>query len=78
MSPPRKHAFHRRVSVHAQVRCGFFEIYRGKCFDLLARKRKIEVMEDEHGRQCMVGMLQVDLSSAEQMLQVKPPRETAS
>ena len=25
------------------VRAGFFEIYRGKCFDLLARKRKIEV-----------------------------------
>ena len=33
------------------VRAGFFEIYRGKCLDLLARKRKIEVMEDERGMQ---------------------------
>ncbi|KAL1511097.1 hypothetical protein AB1Y20_005919 [Prymnesium parvum] len=52
------------------VRCGFVEIYRGKCFDLLARKKKIEVMEDERGQQCLVGLHQVELESAEQMLQL--------
>ena len=28
------------------VRAGFFEIYRGKCADLLNKKKKIEVRED--------------------------------
>ena len=40
------------------VRAGFFEIYRGKCADLLNKKKKIEVMEDEHGLQQMVGLQQ--------------------
>ena len=52
------------------VRAGFFEIYRGKCFDLLARKRKIEVMEDERGQQCLVGLSWVDLPSADALLQL--------
>ena len=50
------------------VRAGFFEIYRGKCFDLLNRKRKIEVMEDERNQQCLVGLHWVDLPSAEAMI----------
>ena len=40
------------------VRAGFFEIYRGKCADLLNKKKKVEVMEDEHGMQQMVGLQQ--------------------
>ena len=31
------------------VRAGFFEIYRGKCADLLNKKKKIEVRDDKHG-----------------------------
>ena len=52
------------------VKCGFFEIYRGKCFDLLNRKRKIEVMEDERGQQCLVGLSWAELPSAEALLQL--------
>mmetsp|Transcript_87495 Transcript_87495/g.255835 ORF Transcript_87495/g.255835 Transcript_87495/m.255835 type:complete len:889 (+) Transcript_87495:11-2677(+) len=52
------------------ARCGFLEIYRGKCFDLLARRHPIEVREDEHGQQHLVGLQQVDLSSAQQLLQL--------
>ena len=35
------------------VRAGFFEIYRGKCYDLLAKKRKFEVIEDEQSSDCL-------------------------
>ena len=35
------------------VRAGFFEIYRGKCYDLLAKKRKFEVIEDERSSDCL-------------------------
>jgi kinesin family protein 2/24 len=35
------------------VRAGFFEIYRGKCYDLLAKKRKYEVIEDEQSSDCL-------------------------
>jgi hypothetical protein len=52
------------------VRAGFCEIYRGKCFDLLNRKKRVEVMEDERGFQCLVGLTWVDLTSAEALLQL--------
>jgi hypothetical protein len=35
------------------VRAGFFEIYRGKCYDLLAKKRKFEVIEGEQSSDCL-------------------------
>ena len=41
------------------VRAGFFEIHRGKCFDLLNKKKRVEVMEDDKGAQQMVGLQQV-------------------
>jgi len=50
------------------VRAGFFEIYRGKCADLLNKKKKIEVMEDEHGLQQMVGLQQ----AAHQITRTEP------
>jgi kinesin family protein 2/24 len=50
------------------VRAGFFEIYRGKCFDLLNKKKKIEVMEDERGQQQMIGLQTVTLTNPEQLL----------
>ena len=50
------------------VRAGFFEIYRGKCFDLLNKKRSVQVMEDEHGAQHVVGLHQSTLASAEELL----------
>ena len=69
------HEIFRRVAMEGRdkgrelvVKAGFFEIYRGKCFDLLARKRKIEVMEDEKGMQCLVGLSWADLTSAEALL----------
>mmetsp|Transcript_101935 Transcript_101935/g.287688 ORF Transcript_101935/g.287688 Transcript_101935/m.287688 type:complete len:1010 (-) Transcript_101935:198-3227(-) len=52
------------------VRCGFLEIYRGKCFDLLARRQPIEVREGEDGQQHLVGLQQADVSSAQHLLQL--------
>ena len=47
----------------------FVEIYRGKCFDFCSRrKRKIEVMEDETGQQCLVGLSWIELPSAGAMM----------
>ena len=52
------------------VRAGFFEIYRGKCADLLNKKKKVEVMEDEHGMQQIVGLNCIEVGSSEQLLQL--------
>ena len=59
-----------RQGITYVVRAGFFEIYRGKCADLLNKKKKIEVMEDEHGLQQMVGLQQVEVAASEQLLQM--------
>ena len=51
------------------LRAGFFEIYRGKCYDLLTTKKKrIEVMEDEKGHQQMVGLQLAELATADALL----------
>ena len=42
----------------------------GKCFDLLNRKKPVQVMEDEHGQQQLVGLQWVSLTTAESLLEL--------
>ncbi|KAM3865637.1 kinesin-like protein KIF2C [Diretmus argenteus] len=48
----------------------FFEIYNGKVYDLLNKKAKLRVLEDERQQVQVVGLQEVDVSSAEDVIKL--------
>ena len=50
------------------VSCSYFEIYGGKVFDLLSGKSKLKVMEDGKQQVVVVGLMETEVDSVEQVL----------
>ena len=48
----------------------FFEIYGGKLFDLLNNKAKLSILEDKNNKVQVHGLLEREVTSEEEMLQV--------
>ncbi|TSM20231.1 Kinesin-like protein KIF2C [Bagarius yarrelli] len=48
----------------------FFEIYNGKVFDLLNKKAKLRVLEDENQQVQVVGLLEMPVSSVEDVIKL--------
>ncbi|XP_076829372.1 kinesin-like protein KIF2C isoform X2 [Brachyhypopomus gauderio] len=48
----------------------FFEIYNGKVFDLLNKKSKLRVLEDESQQVQVVGLLEMPVSSADDVIKL--------
>lgn len=39
----------------------FFEIYGGRCFDLLNEKKKVEILEGSDNQVSIVGLVEIEL-----------------
>ena len=46
------------------VRVSFFEIYGGKCIDLLNRRNRLAIREDGKGNVVVVGVLEQECDNA--------------
>ena len=58
------------------VRMSFYEVYRGQVLDLLRERARLEVLEDGRGRVQVVGLREVEVASAaELMAMVKQAEE---
>lgn len=62
---------HRRFSsLDLSAYVSFFEIYNGKVFDLLNKKAKLRVLEDERQQVQVVGLEEVYVSTAEEVIKM--------
>merc|ERR1719308_81996 len=52
------------------VSCSYFEIYRGKVFDLLSGKSKLRVLEDGKQQVVVVGLTETDVECVEDVLKL--------
>ncbi|XP_041658424.1 kinesin-like protein KIF2C isoform X2 [Cheilinus undulatus] len=62
---------HRRnVNLDLSVYVSFFEIYNGKVYDLLNKKAKLRVLEDDRQQVQVVGLEEVYVTSAEEVIKM--------
>ncbi|CAG07645.1 unnamed protein product, partial [Tetraodon nigroviridis] len=62
---------HRRFSnLDLSVYVSFFEIYNGKVYDLLNKKAKLRVLEDERQQVQVVGLEEMSVSTAEEVIKM--------
>ncbi|KAM6918223.1 kinesin-like protein KIF2C [Xenentodon cancila] len=62
---------HRRyANLDLSVYVSFFEIYNGKVYDLLNKKAKLRVLEDDRQQVQVVGLEEVDVSSTEEVIKI--------
>mmetsp|Transcript_4807 Transcript_4807/g.7449 ORF Transcript_4807/g.7449 Transcript_4807/m.7449 type:complete len:579 (+) Transcript_4807:69-1805(+) len=54
---------------HLAIEVSFFEIYGGKFFDLLNKRKKLQLQEDAHGAVHTVGLREVECTSANELVQ---------
>lgn len=47
----------------------FFEIYGGRCYDLLNNKKKVEILEGNDNVVTIQGLTEIQIDSADQMLE---------
>lgn len=65
------HLNHRRfANLDLSVYVSFFEIYNGKVYDLLNKKAKLRVLEDDRQQVQVVGLEEVCVSSAEDVIKI--------
>lgn len=55
---------------HFIVSCSFFEIYSGKVFDLLNKKEKLKILEDNKQQVQVVGLTETAVTSVEEVLKL--------
>ncbi|XP_068605008.1 kinesin-like protein KIF2C [Brachionichthys hirsutus] len=60
----------RYASLDISAFVSFFEIYNGKVFDLLNKKAKLRVLEDERQQVRVVGLEEVSVSTAEEVIKM--------
>ncbi|KAK3287602.1 hypothetical protein CYMTET_4902 [Cymbomonas tetramitiformis] len=53
-----------------RVGISFFEIYGVKCFDLLANRKPVNILEDAKGKVCLVGLVEHPVEGPDQVLQL--------
>lgn len=58
------------TDLNLTVYVSFFEIYNGKVFDLLNKKAKLRVLEDERQQVQVVGLEEIYVSSAEEVIKL--------
>ncbi|KAF7652965.1 hypothetical protein LDENG_00088840 [Lucifuga dentata] len=62
---------HRRyASLNISAYASFFEIYNGKVYDLLNKKAKLRVLEDDRQQVQVVGLQEINVSSAEEVIKM--------
>uniref|UniRef100_A0A1A7XMK9 Kinesin-like protein n=2 Tax=Iconisemion striatum TaxID=60296 RepID=A0A1A7XMK9_9TELE len=62
---------HRKyLNLNLSIYVSFFEIYNGKVYDLLNKKAKLRVLEDDRQQVQVVGLEEVLVSSAEDVLKI--------
>ena len=60
--------------VEGAERCGlslwvsFYDIYAGKCYDLLSSRKQLSALEDKRGRVRLVGLLETKVKSAREVM----------
>ncbi|XP_029971027.1 kinesin-like protein KIF2C isoform X2 [Salarias fasciatus] len=65
------HQSHRRYAhLDVSVYVSFFEIYNGKVFDLLNKKSKLRVLEDDRQQVQVVGLKEVCVENAEDVVRI--------
>ncbi|XP_063740977.1 kinesin-like protein KIF2C isoform X2 [Eleginops maclovinus] len=65
------HINHKRyANLELSVYVSFFEIYNGKVYDLLNKKTKLRVLEDERQQVQVVGLEEVYVSSSEEVIKL--------
>lgn len=60
----------RYATLDLSVYVSFFEIYNGKVYDLLNKKAKLRVLEDERQQVQVVGLQEVHVSTAEDVIKI--------
>jgi kinesin family member 2/24 len=53
----------------AQIICAFFEIYGGRCIDLLNRRKRLTIREDGKGNVVVGGLQEVEVSTKDELLE---------
>ncbi|KAM4551400.1 kinesin-like protein KIF2C isoform 2-T6 [Odontesthes bonariensis] len=65
------HLNHRRYNnLDVSVYVSFFEIYNGKVYDLLNKKAKLRVLEDDRQQVQVVGLEEIDVSTTEDVIKI--------
>jgi len=55
---------------HISIGVSFFEIYGGKLYDLISKRKPVKCLEDHRGKVCFPGLTEHPVSSPDQVLEV--------
>jgi kinesin family protein 2/24 len=62
-------AIHDEMHPATRVFVSFYEIYGGRCFDLLANKAKVQILEDKNNNVVIQGLFEQEVTSDRQLME---------